>query len=57
LPLSRSSQLDGLANRDRWQPVPAAREVTTCRVVEDVQTRIVGYQVTYDYRTASSSRR
>jgi len=41
---------DSLANRDRWQPVPAAREVTTCRDVEDVQTRIVGYQVTYDYR-------
>ena len=40
---------DGLANRDRWQPAPAAREVTTCRDVEDVQTRIVGYQVTYDY--------
>ena len=41
---------DGLANRDRWQPVPAAREETTCRGVEDMQTRIVGYQVTYDYR-------
>ena len=41
---------DGLANRDRWQAVPAPREVTSCRVVEDVQTRIVGYQVTYDYR-------
>jgi uncharacterized protein YcfJ len=23
--------------------------VTTCRDVEDVQTQIVGYQVTYDY--------
>ena len=41
---------DSLANRDRWQPVPESREVTTCRDVEDVQTRIVGYQVTYDYR-------
>lgn len=40
---------DGLSNRDRWQPGPTAREVTTCRDVEDVQTRIVGYQVTYDY--------
>ena len=41
---------DNLANRDRWQqPVPAAREVTTCRNVEDVQSRLVGYQVSYDY--------
>jgi len=39
---------NNLANRDRWQqPVP--REVTTCRDVEDVQSRLVGYQVTYDY--------
>ena len=42
---------DNLANRDRWeQPEPVQREVTTCRNVEDVQTRIVGYQVTYEYR-------
>ena len=43
---------DRLANRDRWdQPEqPAAREVTTCRAVDDVQTRITGYQVTYEYR-------
>jgi uncharacterized protein YcfJ len=41
---------DNLANRDRWQqPVPMSREVTTCRDVEDVQSRLVGYQVTYDY--------
>ena len=41
---------DNLANRDRWQqPVPMAREVTTCRDVDDVQSRLVGYQVTYDY--------
>ena len=41
---------NNLANRDRWQqPVPQAREVTTCRDVEDVQSRLVGYQVTYDY--------
>ena len=26
------------------------REVTECRVVNDVQSRIVGYQVTYEYR-------
>jgi len=42
---------DRLANRDRWdEPEPAAREVTTCRNVEDVQSRINGYQVTYEYR-------
>jgi len=41
---------NNLANRDRWQqPVPMSREVTTCRDVEDVQARLVGYQVTYDY--------
>jgi uncharacterized protein YcfJ len=42
---------DNLANRGRWQqPVPMSREVTTCRDVDDVQSRLVGYQVTYDYR-------
>jgi uncharacterized protein YcfJ len=42
---------DNLADRDRWQqPEPGQREVTTCRDVEDVQTRISGYQVTYEYR-------
>lgn len=41
---------NNLANRDRWQqPEPLAREVTTCRDVDDVQSRLVGYQVTYDY--------
>ena len=41
---------NNLANRDRWQqPAPQPREVTTCRDVEDVQSRLVGYQVTYDY--------
>jgi uncharacterized protein YcfJ len=42
---------DRLANRDRWEryeDVP--REVTTCRTVSEVQSRIVGYQVTYEYR-------
>lgn len=39
---------DNLANRDRWQQ-PVAREVTMCRDVEDVQQRLVGYRVTYDY--------
>jgi uncharacterized protein YcfJ len=41
---------NNIANRDRWQqPAPVPREVTTCRDVEDVQQRLVGYQVTYDY--------
>lgn len=41
---------NNLANRDRWQPPePESREVTTCRNVEEVQSRLVGYQVTYDY--------
>lgn len=41
---------NNLANRDRWQlPVPASREVTTCRDVDDVESRLVGYQVTYEY--------
>lgn len=42
---------DNLANRDRreqYEQVP--REVTTCRTVSEVQTRIVGYQVNYDYQ-------
>ncbi|MEP6875245.1 MAG: glycine zipper 2TM domain-containing protein [Burkholderiales bacterium] len=41
---------NSLANRDRWQqPEPMSREVTTCRDVEDVQSRLLGYQVTYEY--------
>ena len=40
-----------LASRQRWaQAEPAAREVTTCRDAEDVLTRVVGYQVSYEYR-------
>jgi uncharacterized protein YcfJ len=39
-----------LANRDRWQqPLPVSREVTVCRDVDDVQSRLVGYEVTYEY--------
>ena len=39
-----------IANRDRRDGYEQApREVTECRVVTDVQTRVVGYQVTYDY--------
>lgn len=42
---------DRMANRDRWEryeDVP--REVTTCHTVNDVQSHIVGYRVTYEYR-------
>lgn len=42
---------DNVANRDRWESYePAQREVTSCRNVSDVQTRIVGYRVGYEYR-------
>ena len=41
---------NNIASRDRWQqPAPSSREVTTCRDVDDVQSRLVGYQVSYDY--------
>ena len=43
---------DNIANRGRFeQPYePVSREVTTCRTVSDVQSRIVGYRVDYEYR-------
>lgn len=44
---------DNIAHRGgRWeQPQePVTREVTTCHTVNDVQSRVVGYQVDYDYR-------
>ncbi|MBE0474967.1 glycine zipper 2TM domain-containing protein [Rhodoferax sp.] len=36
------------ANNGRYQPTQ--REVQRCRTVYDVQSRITGYRVTYDYR-------
>jgi uncharacterized protein YcfJ len=42
---------DHISNRDRpeqYQEVP--REVTSCRTVNDVQTRLTGYRVGYEYR-------
>jgi uncharacterized protein YcfJ len=42
---------DRMANGDRpdqYQEVP--RQVTSCRTVSDVQTRIAGYRVDYEYR-------
>lgn len=43
---------DNIANRVRFeQPYePVAREVTSCRTVSDVQSRLVGYRVDYEYR-------
>jgi len=42
---------NNIANRDRRDAYePVSREVTECRVVNDVQARVVGYQVTYEYR-------
>jgi uncharacterized protein YcfJ len=41
---------DNLARRDRWDRYEQApREVTTCRTLDEVQTRVVGYQVTYEH--------
>ena len=42
---------DRLDNRDRWEQYEEApREVQRCRTVNDVQTRITGYRVNYEYR-------
>ena len=43
---------DNIARRDRWEQryEPVAREVTSCRTVSDVQSRVVGYRVDYEYR-------
>jgi uncharacterized protein YcfJ len=42
---------DNLANRDRSaQYVEVPREVTSCRTVQDVQQRLTGYRVDYEYR-------
>lgn len=43
---------DNLANGGRWeQPYePVTREVTSCRTVNDVQSRLIGYRVDYEYR-------
>jgi len=42
---------DNLANRGRaetYEQVP--RQVTTCRTVQDVEQRLTGYRVDYEYR-------
>lgn len=41
---------DNIANRDRSpQYVEVPREVTTCRTVQDMQQRLTGYAVEYEY--------
>src|SRR4051812_35901527 len=39
-----------VAGSNQAPPQQVARDVTTCRTVNDVQSRIVGYRVTYEYR-------
>jgi uncharacterized protein YcfJ len=42
---------DRIANGDRWEQYEEVpREVTSCRTVSDVQTRVAGYRVNYEYR-------
>lgn len=42
---------DHIGNRDRWdQYEEVPREVRRCRTVTDVQARITGYRVNYEYR-------
>ncbi|HQX60144.1 MAG TPA: glycine zipper 2TM domain-containing protein [Burkholderiaceae bacterium] len=38
----------GSHGNDRYEQVP--RQVQTCQTVSDLQQRLTGYQVTYDYR-------
>ena len=47
---------DRYSNRDRWdEPQYEQREVTKCQTVSDVQTRINGYRVNYEYHGQSYS--
>ncbi len=41
---------DRLANRDRGRYEVVPREVTSCRTVSDIEHRLTGYRVSYDYR-------
>jgi uncharacterized protein YcfJ len=40
---------DRLGNRDRGREEYYEREVRRCRMVDDWQTRVTGYRVTYEY--------
>lgn len=41
---------DRIANQGREQYQVVPREVTSCRTVNEAQTRLTGYRVDYDYR-------
>ncbi|MDB5943779.1 MAG: 17 kDa surface antigen [Ramlibacter sp.] len=41
---------DRIANGDRWDRREEAREVQRCHTVNDVQARVTGYRVNYEYR-------
>ncbi|MDB5900514.1 MAG: 17 kDa surface antigen [Ramlibacter sp.] len=41
---------DRMAGGYQAPPQQFARDVTTCRQVNDMQSRLVGYRVTYEYR-------
>lgn len=41
---------DRIANQGREQYQVVPREVTSCRTVNEAQTRLTGYRVNYDYR-------
>jgi uncharacterized protein YcfJ len=41
---------DRLANNQPQQYQVVPREVTSCRTVNDMQQRLTGYRVTYDWR-------
>ena len=40
---------DRIANNNQPQYEQAPREVRTCRTVQDIQSRLTGYRVTYNY--------
>lgn len=42
---------DRVANGDRWDRRDEAREIRKCWTVNEVQPRITGYRVNYDYRS------
>lgn len=41
---------DRIANGDRWNRRDEAREVTKCWTVNEMQPRLTGYRVNYEYR-------
>jgi uncharacterized protein YcfJ len=47
---------DRLGNRDRGREEVYEREVRRCRMIDDWQTRVTGYRVTYEYAGRSYTR-